>query len=62
MTPRRTRKPSLAKLAAQNMAVKEEQGVECLIVRCACDVLAHGKICQKSFDIFRVEMIRGLAP
>ena len=44
------------------MPVKEEKGVECLILSCACDVLAHGQICQKSFDIFRVEMIRGLAP
>jgi hypothetical protein len=34
----------LAKLAAQNMALKEEQDVECLILRCAYDVLAHGKI------------------
>ena len=48
--------------AAQNMPVKEAKGVECLILSCACDVLAHGQICQKSFDIFRVEMIRGLAP
>jgi hypothetical protein len=27
----------LPKLAAQNMPVKEEKGVECLILSCACD-------------------------
>ena len=44
------------------MAVKEEQGVECLILRRARNALADRQVRQKAFRILTIQVSRRLAP